>query len=59
LGWPNLQFKKLASPATGRAAHSIEPLAPTCGALAFGRVELGRSVAWPPLGDSRVPGLTG
>jgi hypothetical protein len=50
---------KPASPATRRAADSIEPIGTSCGALPFGRLELGRSVSWLPLADSRAPTLPG
>ena len=50
---------KLASAATRRAADSIESVGTSCGALPFGRVELGRSLSWLSLGDSRAPTLPG
>jgi hypothetical protein len=56
---PPRLIAKLASSATRRAADSIEPVGASCGALTFGRVELGRSVSWLPLSDCRAPGLTG
>jgi hypothetical protein len=56
---PSRFVAKLASSATRCAADSIESAGTSCGALTFGWVELGRSVPWLPLADSRVPGPTG
>jgi hypothetical protein len=56
---PSRFIAKLASSETRRAADSIESVGTSCGALPFGRVELGRLVSWLPLGDSRAPTLPG